>query len=542
MVIRSDLLKPDYIDRYGGDTRKLETPILEHPFLQAEKIDLPPEIIKASTRNDRVAQLIQLLRDAEESGDDDLAQVVRSDLFKEFGLEMNQGGMMGINDMTGPISSPKRGYVDGPGSYAGEDDFPFGKPGDPDYSPGVDPKGDPLKDTRRAASVRTSPTKPWDVYLKDAGYTKNADIDDVKRFAKKGRKIKVGQIIGSNNAFRTLLNALNVEQGTQEATNVLNQILEKKGKSKYVPVTKAGKDIVEELISVVTNTEPGKRKKDVNVAEDRNKAAKKIKDLKTQGNKLHGANPSKTKNVFFKKALERMWPILKNTTKGAVVLSATLAQKALGKALGPLDLLITKEMGSGELTPELIEEEKKYQAQRRMNEQELMKGLMQGEPEIKISAKDALAYQKKQNMRGGGLMDIDYMTRPLGYKEGGDINRDFDRMSMLRRAMEETETQRLKDMRTGDPEMERTSTYGTITEDNIIDLAEKIATQQGDTSQKNLDLIINQLQALVPSIEETSRVEGTYLTTKGLQSLVGKIRSIMNPDRRDRGVGFGRVR
>ena len=139
-------------------------------------------------------------------------------------------------------------------------------------------------------------------------------------------------------------------------------------------------------------------------------------------------------------------------------------------------------------------------------------------------------------------MDIDYMTRPLGYQEGGNINRDFDRMSMLRRAMEETETQRLKDMRTGDPEMERTSTYGTITEDNIIDLAEKIATQQGDTSQKNLDLIINQLQALVPSIEETSRVEGTDLMTKGLQSLVGKIRSIMNPDRRDRGVGFGRVR
>ena len=31
-----------------------------------------------------------------------------------------EGGMANINDMTGSISSPKRGYVDGPGSYAGD--------------------------------------------------------------------------------------------------------------------------------------------------------------------------------------------------------------------------------------------------------------------------------------------------------------------------------------------------------------------------------------------------------------------------------------
>ena len=49
-------------------------------------------------------------------------------------IQKNMGGMMNINDMTGSISSPKRGYVDGPGSYAGEiDDFPFGRPGDPGF-------------------------------------------------------------------------------------------------------------------------------------------------------------------------------------------------------------------------------------------------------------------------------------------------------------------------------------------------------------------------------------------------------------------------
>ena len=57
----------------------------------------------------------------------------------------------------------------------------------------------------------------------------------------------------------------------------------------------------------------------------------------------------------------------------------------------------------------------------------------------------------------GGIMDINYMTRPLGYRNGGFE----DRMSMLRKAMTDTEAQRLADMEIGDPEMERSSTYGT---------------------------------------------------------------------------------
>ena len=62
-------------------------------------------------RDDRVAQLIQLLRDADASGNDDLAQEVRSDLFKEFGLEMNNGGMMNINNMTAPLGYDNGGQV-----------------------------------------------------------------------------------------------------------------------------------------------------------------------------------------------------------------------------------------------------------------------------------------------------------------------------------------------------------------------------------------------------------------------------------------------
>ena len=57
---------------------------------------------------------------------------------------------MDINDMTRPVGYAPGGEVD---------DFPFGKPGDPGYSTGTDPTVDPLKDTRRQASARTSTKK-----------------------------------------------------------------------------------------------------------------------------------------------------------------------------------------------------------------------------------------------------------------------------------------------------------------------------------------------------------------------------------------------
>ena len=46
--------------------------------------------------DNRASQLIQQLRDALEMGDDDLATQIRSDLFKEFGIEMADGGRVGL--------------------------------------------------------------------------------------------------------------------------------------------------------------------------------------------------------------------------------------------------------------------------------------------------------------------------------------------------------------------------------------------------------------------------------------------------------------
>ena len=138
-------------------------------------------------------------------------------------------------------------------------------------------------------------------------------------------------------------------------------------------------------------------------------------------------------------------------------------------------------------------------------------------------------------------MDIDYMTRPLGYANGGFE----DRMSMLRKAMTDTEATRRTDMETGDPEMGRTSTFGTVTERNIEDVAWKIARQQGDTSEESINLIIRQLMALTPSLEQTVGEETGWEVPKGLDALKDKARIMMGLKsdpmlRRD--VGFKRVR
>jgi len=124
--------------------------------------------------------------------------------------------------------------------------------------------------------------------------------------------------------------------------------------------------------------------------------------IKTQRkvNKLKIPSADKVKEIA--RSLKLKWAVPIGTT-------ATLLTKVgFGKALPGLDLLIPTEMGSGELPKEGTPEYK-----------ELMKGLMQGEPEITINAEDALADQKKQNMRGGGMMNMDEMIRPLGYKHGG---------------------------------------------------------------------------------------------------------------------------
>ena len=82
------------------DTSRFKIPDREET--RVSRPELPFKVFPAA-RQDRIAQLIQLLNDAIVQGDDDLAQEVRSDLFREYGLTFNKGGMMNINYMTRPV-------------------------------------------------------------------------------------------------------------------------------------------------------------------------------------------------------------------------------------------------------------------------------------------------------------------------------------------------------------------------------------------------------------------------------------------------------
>ena len=119
--------------------------------------------------------------------------------------------------------------------------------------------------------------------------------------------------------------------------------------------------------------------------------------------------------------------------------------------------------------------------------------------------------------------------RDLGNAEGGMIgyaNGGFeDRMSMLRESMMDTENQRMR-------------------EPDITSVAMTIAQQEGDTSEENINLIKNQLQALMPSLTKSMEKELTPMSTQGLKYLFDKMNVATgrkSDPRLNRSVGFGRV-
>ena len=132
-----------------------------------------------------------------------------------------------------------------------------------------------------------------------------------------------------------------------------------------------------------------------------------------------------------------------------------------------------------------------------------------------------ISEQDLRKKADGGMMDINQMLMPIGNREGGFENR----LSMLRESM-------------------RDDANKTMREPDVTGVAVRIAQQQGDTSEDNVNLIIKQLNALLPSLTKTEDDRLTPVLNKGIRSLLDKL-SVMfdqksNPKER-RDVGFGRV-
>ena len=133
---------------------------------------------------------------------------------------------------------------------------------------------------------------------------------------------------------------------------------------------------------------------------------------------------------------------------------------------------------------------------------------------------------KPQFYNKGGMMDINKMIKPLGYRHGGFHDNFETRMEMLKQSMRDDENQRMR-------------------EPDITSVALKIAQQQGNTSQENIKKIIRQLMAMAPSVNQSMKDELTPTMNKGITGLLDKI-GVMFGQKSDpnlnRNVGFSRVR
>ena len=243
--------------------------------------------------------------------------------------------------------------------------------------------------TRRLASTRAQ--KPFEDFLRDIGFTKKDEVT---------KKIR-----GAKGDWAKYLTSKNIKVGTVEATNELNRLLKAAGKPLYVDIASAGKNFSEDIISAVTGTQPGES----GAREVRNAANSKIVEIKKIATQAEGANSTKAKQKLLTTLFEKSFPVLKTVPKYAALLSTAVASKAFGY------IPIATEMGDAELPEEGTPE---YE--------ELMKGLKGEDKGLEIDI--PLEYGK---FKGGGMMNMDEMTRPLGYAAGGPIPQEPEQTGIL---------------------------------------------------------------------------------------------------------------
>jgi len=153
--------------------------------------------------------------------------------------------------------------------------------------------------------------------------------------------------------------------------------------------------------------------------------------------------------------------------------------------------------------------------------QELAMDMLEQNPEL-LSIMPGNQNAQPMTFNEGGMMNINEMIKPIGYAEGGFENR----MEMLKDSMRDDENKRM-------------------VQPDVTSVALKIAQQQGDTSEANINMIIRQLMAMVPSVNQTMKDELTPTMSKGITGLLDKI-GVMTGQTSDpklnRNVGFSRVR
>ena len=353
--------------------------------------------------------------------------------------------------------------------------------------------------------------RPFAEILKESGFTKKVDgktVGSFNAFERYLKKIDKNLTVFSNNP--TMMNKVTVE---------LNKVRKAKDLKPYtnVGVTTA-RSIFENLYTKSKGFEGvygeafSKAEKDkftkiqLDVQKDADKKFGKKEDLnKTQANKKLTYMANQIKQKIGSKAALRLG-------LSVPVIKLLLTKSLYGTPLAPLAAASDAAFLAENLAP--VAEEAAEQVSEKVIEPAAEK-MVQGENILT----DFL--MSKLKMRGGGMANIFDMTRPVGYANGGFANR----MEMLRETM-------------------RDDVNKTMRAPDVTNVALRIAREQGNTSEDNINLIIKQLEALVPSLMQNMETELTDPVTRGINTIRDKVLQRMgkkSSPAQNRSVGFGRV-
>ena len=265
------------------------------------------------------------------------------------------------------------------------------------------------KDTSKLKVPTTRLTDNFRDILLESGFDKKATSDDVK----KGFAVKKGQKIGSFTAFNNYLGKINPDltvfsndpKTMVKVTNELNKVRSNLGLSKYTNVG------ITTPRSVLEQTTTGTKYAEAGSKIPKEKVQKTLLEAQLKADKEFGVTPdgkapTKKKLNFMAKYIQGK--LGKTLTLSGII--SLITKSGFGKMIPGVNVLSTAyDVGTigKEVGPDVIEKV-----------QEGLDTVTEPVASKMAQAEDMIKQMFLSKMNEGGMMDINYMTRPLSYKEG----------------------------------------------------------------------------------------------------------------------------
>ena len=265
------------------------------------------------------------------------------------------------------------------------------------------------KDTSKLKVPTTRLTDNFRNILLESGFDKKATAKDVKA----GYATKTGQKIGSFTAFNNYLGKINPNltvfsndpRTMIKVTNELNKVRSDLGLPKYTNVG------ITTPRSVLEQTTTGTKYAEAGSKIPKEKVQKTLLEAQLKADKEFGVTPdgkapTKKKLNFMAKYIQGK--LGKTLTLSGII--SLITKSGFGKMIPGVNVLSTAyDVGTigKEVGPDVIEKV-----------QEGLDTVTEPVASKMAQAEDMIKQMFLSKMNEGGMMDINYMTRPLGYKDG----------------------------------------------------------------------------------------------------------------------------